>query len=198
MLVELTILTVNIVPDLHLELPSSQFQFIGVLNPQPSSTPVTTPYTGIPSPDQCGAAATPTSGGNGPANAPTPLEFPSNEPESDSILIDTCDESWAVILSHRLNNSFHMTDYRPALASGYLLRRKGISDSDGVVAMSVNLIHTQRLPSLYEATLKEVLGMYRDLAALARAKGTFLVQRNTLPWHIATAVKGQEILSYVL
>jgi mediator of RNA polymerase II transcription subunit 13, fungi type len=194
--VELIILTVNIAPDLHLELPPSQILF-SISNSQSSSAPVT-PYPSIPSPDQYGNAATPASGGNGPASASTPTELPSHEPESDSILIDACDESWAIILSHRFNNSLHITDYRPALASGYLLRRKGISDNDGILAMSVNLTHTQRLPSAYETTLKEVLGMYRDLAALARAKGTFFVQRNTLPWHIATAVKGQEILSYVL
>lgn len=64
--------------------------------------------------------------------------------------------------------------------------------------MSVNLIYTQRPLSSYEMLLREVLGMYRDLATLARARGTLNVQRNTLPWHIATAVRAQEMLSYVL
>lgn len=85
------------------------------------------------------------------------------------------------------------------MASGYLLRRKGVSDNDGVVAMSVNLIHVQHLHGVYcESLLRDVLRMYRDLATLARAKGLSHVKHNTLPWHIASAVKGQETMSYVL
>ncbi|KAL1970027.1 hypothetical protein VTN77DRAFT_6432 [Rasamsonia byssochlamydoides] len=197
--VELAMFSVNIAPGLRLELPSSQIQ-LNTVNAQASSTPVTTPHGGIPSPDQFGgSAATPTSGSQGPANAPTPTDISSvMEPDSDAVLIDASDESWGVILSHRLSNSPFMTEYRPALVSGYLLRRNGVSDSQGVVAMGVNLVYTQRPPASYEAVLREALGMYRDLATLARAKGTLHVQRNTLPWHIATAVKGQELLSYIL
>jgi mediator of RNA polymerase II transcription subunit 13 len=199
MSVELTVLSVNIAPGLRLELPPSQMQLNSV-NPQTSSTPVTTPHAGIPSPDQFGGSvATPASGGQGPANAATPTELSSViEPDSDAVLIDASDESWAVILSHRLSNSPFITEYRPALVSGYLLRRNGVSDSQGVLAMSVNLVYTQRPVVSYESLLREALGMYRDLATLARAKGTLHVQRNTLPWHIATAVKGQELLSYIL
>ena len=90
-----------------------------------------------------------------------------------------------------------MRNRAPALASGYLLRRKGDTDGDGVYAMTLNLIYTQR-PSSCEAILRETLGMYRDLGTLARARGTRTVQRNTLPWHIATAVRAQEMLSHVL
>ncbi|GAB1194947.1 hypothetical protein APSETT444_004199 [Aspergillus pseudonomiae] len=163
-----------------------------------SSTPVATPNASgnVFSPDQWGTAPTPPSGGNAPANASTPTE-PTLEAESESVLTDICDESWGVVLSHRLNNSPHLTEYRPALASGYLLRRKGDTDGDGVYAMTLNLIYTQR-PSSCETILRETLGMYRDLGTLARARGTRTVQRNTLPWHIATAVRAQEMLSHVL
>jgi len=119
------------------------------------------------------------------------------EADSDAILIDACEESWAVILSHRLSNSTYITEYKPALVSGYLLRRKGVNDSQGVAAMSLNLVHTSRPSALHEAVLREALTSYRDLATLARAKGTLHVQHSTLPWHIATAVKGQELLSFV-
>ncbi|EED23369.1 conserved hypothetical protein [Talaromyces stipitatus ATCC 10500] len=199
--VELTLIYANIAPGLRLELPT-QFQFNGI-NPL-TSTPVATPYGGISSPDQLGAA-TPASGGQGPTNmnyntAMTPTDTPPvlTEADSDAVLIDACEESWAVILSHRLSNSAYLTDYKPALVSGYLLRRKGINDSQGVTAMALNLVHTSRPPALHEAVLREVLASYRDLATLARAKGTLHVQHNTLPWHIATAVKGQELLSFVL
>lgn len=190
---ELTIATVNTIPDLTLESPTSSMT-TAVLNPHFSSTPVSTPNpsVSIASPEQSGNAPTPSA----TYNAPTPIE-PSLEPDSDVVLADVSDESWAVVLSHRLNSSPHVTEFRPALASGYLLRRKGTTDGDGVFAMTVNLIYSQRPSSSHENTLREILGMYRDLASLARAKGMRSVQNNTLPWHIATALRAQELLSYV-
>ncbi|KAJ5525586.1 hypothetical protein N7494_012236 [Penicillium frequentans] len=190
---ELVIVAVNTVPDLSLEPNASQITS-SVLNPHFSSTPVSTPNpsVSIASPEQTGNAPTPSAA----YNAPTPTEL-SLEPDSDVVLTDISDESWAVTLSHRLNSSPHVTEFRPALASGHLLRRKGIADGDGVFTMTANLIHSQRPASLHEGLLKDILGMYRDLASLARARGMRSVQGNTLPWHIATALRAQELLSYV-
>lgn len=191
---ELTIFTVSTIPDLVLEPPASPMT-TSVLNPQLSSTPVSTPNpnVSIASPEQSGNALTP----GAPYNAPTPTE-PSLEPDSDVVLADINDESWAVVLSHRLNSSPHITELRPALASGYLLRRKGTTDGDGVLTMTVNLIYSQRPSASHDGVLRETLGMFRDLASLARARGMRSVQGNTLPWHIATAFRAQELLSYVL
>ena len=186
-------MTISTIPDLVLE-PSASVMTTGVLNPHFSSTPVSTPNpsVSIASPDQSGNAPTPSAA----YNAPTPTE-PSLEPDSEIVLSDVCDESWAVVLSHRLNNSPHITEFRPVLASGYLLRRKGPTDGDGVFTMTVNLIYTPRPLSSHEGVFKEILGMYRDLASLARARGMRSVQGNTMPWHIATALRAQELLSYV-
>ncbi|KAI9046355.1 uncharacterized protein KD926_004195 [Aspergillus affinis] len=189
---ELTVLNVSATPDLYLEPPFLPIP-MSVFNAQTSSTPVATPNPSVLSPDQTGNAPTPPSG----VNAPTPTES-TLEAESESLLTDICDESWGVILSHRLNSSPHLTEYRPALTSGYLLRRKGATDGDGLYALTVNLIYTQRHPSIHESLLRETLGMYRDLATLARARGTCAVQRSTMPWHISTAIRAQELLSYVL
>lgn len=191
---ELMVLHVNATTDLSLEPPSLQIP-TSVFNAQASSTPIATPGPSAPSPDQYGNAPTPTSGGNAPISGATPEVPP--EAESDFVLTDIHDESWSVILSHRLNSSPHLTEYRPALASGYLLRRKGSIDGDGVFATNVNLIYVQHPTSSYEILLKEILGMYHDLAILARARGIQCVQRNTLPWHIASAVRAQEFLSFV-
>ncbi|KAJ5669571.1 Mediator complex subunit Med13 [Penicillium macrosclerotiorum] len=190
---ELNIVTVNCIPDLILQSLASPMA-ASVLNPHFSSTPVSTPNpsASVASPEQSGNAPTPSA----VYNASTPTE-PSLEPDSDVVLVDVCDESWTVILSHRLSISPHITELRPALSSGYLLRRKGAADSDGVFTMNANLIYTQRPSSSPESVLKEILGMYRDLACLARAKGIRSVQANTLPWHIATALRAQELLSYV-
>lgn len=186
-------MAVNTVPDLSIEPTSSQITS-SVLNPHFSSTPVSTPNpsVSIASPEQTGNAPTPSAA----YNAPTPTEL-SIEPDSDVVLTDISDESWTVTLSHRLNSSPHVTEFRPALASGYLLRRKGITDGDGAFTLTANLIHSQRPASSHEALLKDILGMYRDLASLARARGMRSVQDNTLPWHIATALRAQELLSYV-
>lgn len=112
-------------------------------------------------------------------------------------MIDKSDETWAVTLPHRLNNSNSLGTYRPAMASGYLIRRRGTSDTDGLASLGVNLIHSQsRLPG--DMLLKDVLRMYRDLAALGRTRGIIHSQGDySLPWHIATAVKSQEVLSYI-
>ncbi|KAL3460436.1 mediator complex subunit 13 C-terminal-domain-containing protein [Aspergillus heterothallicus] len=196
--VELTMLTVNTTPDLFLSPPLPPIP-MSVLNPQASSTPVATPLPSgaILSPDQLGNAPTPPGGGNIPANAPTPTDA-LFESDAEAMLTDICDESWGVVLSHRLNGTLHLTEYRPALASGYLVRRKGATDSDGAFTMNVNILYAQRPSLSYETLLREILGMYRDLATLARVRGTRIVQRGTLPWHIASAVRAQEVLSYVL
>ncbi|CEO60823.1 hypothetical protein PMG11_05339 [Penicillium brasilianum] len=190
---ELTIVAVHTIPDLTLNTPASPMS-MGVLNPHFSSTPVSTPNpnTNIASPDQTGNAPTPSA----VYNAPTPTE-PSLEPDSEVVLTDICDDSWAVILSHRLNASPHVTELRPALASGYLLRRKGPTDSDGVFSMTVNLLYSLRPAISHESVLGDTLAMYRDMSSLARAWGMRSVQGNTLPWHIATALRAQELLSYV-
>ncbi|KGO74718.1 Mediator complex, subunit Med13 [Penicillium italicum] len=194
---ELTILAVNTVPDLILEPPVPPIS-MSMLNILSSSTPVSTPNpsASIASPEQSGNAATPTSAGPAACSAPTPTEV-SLETDSEAFLTDICDDSWLAILSHRLNSSPHLTEFRPALSSGYLLRRKGATDGDGVFAITVNLIYSPRPPASHDNVLKDTLSMYRDLGCLARAKGICSVQNNTLPWHVATALRGQELLSYV-
>ena len=171
---------------------------MAMLNILSSSTPVSTPNpnASVASPEQSGNAATPTSAGPAAYSAPTPTDM-SLETDSETVLTDVCDDSWLAILSHRLNTSPHLTEFRPALSSGYLLRRKGATDADGVYATSVNLLYSPRLPGSHDNVLKDTLSMYRDLGCLARAKGIRSVQNNTLPWHVATALRAQELLSYV-
>ncbi|KAJ5164205.1 Mediator complex subunit Med13 [Penicillium coprophilum] len=194
---ELTILAVNTIPDLILEPPVPPIS-MAMLNILSLSTPVSTPNpsASVASPEQSGNAATPTSAGPAAYNAPTPTDM-SLETDSETVLTDICDDSWLAILSHRLNSSPHLTEFRPALCSGYLLRRKGATDGDGVFAISVNLIYSSRPPPSHDNVLKDTLSMYRDMGCLARAKGICSVQNNTLPWHVATALRAQELLSYV-
>ncbi|KAF2837439.1 hypothetical protein M501DRAFT_166343 [Patellaria atrata CBS 101060] len=77
-------------------------------------TPATTPQPGI-SPDQPG---------NTPAATPSDqTQDLLNDP--DARLVDVTDDTWGVILSHRVNNSRSLIEYRPAIASGLLVKRGG-------------------------------------------------------------------------
>lgn len=89
-----------------------------------------TPQPGV-SPDAHGftPAATPSDG-----NTSAPSVDPASDP--DARLVDVTDESWGVILQHRLHNSNSTTEFRPALASGYLIKRGADSNTDAVAAGS--------------------------------------------------------------
>jgi mediator of RNA polymerase II transcription subunit 13 len=82
-------------------------------NPSANAPGGSTPQAGV-SPDMSGLtpAATPSA-----ENAPDPSTDPSAR------LVDVTDEAWAVILSHRLHNSNSTTEFRPALISGFLVKR---------------------------------------------------------------------------
>lgn len=110
----LTLLTIDTSPPVKLT-PTSPF--LNTATPgQPSvNTPVSTPQPGIsPDPSQgFTPVATP--------SADTTTTDPSADPEAR--LIDTTDETWGVILAHRLHNSNSTTQFSPALISGLLIKR---------------------------------------------------------------------------
>ncbi|EEP76301.1 predicted protein [Uncinocarpus reesii 1704] len=194
--IELTLLSVNVKPCLYLKLPSPPLQISTYTGPT-SSTPASTPNPGIPSPDPSAAAPTPPPSSAEQAQTPVPQSF--DTPDSETILVDKSDETWSITLSHRLNTSPSLTSYHSALASGYLIRRRGgTSNTDGIASLCVNVVFTHaRIPT--ELLLKDILRMYRDLAALARTKGIIHAQGDdVLPWHISTVVRGREFLSLVL
>ena len=143
--------------------------------------------------------ATPTPGGTA-FNAPTPPEhvFDPNA-ETDLSLSDPIEGTWSVVLSHGINQATSILDARPALASGYLLKRKGATDADNLAALDVNIIHTAATsPSERQDVLKEVLSQYKDLVTLAKTRGMIDPITCVLPWHIATAIKGQQALSLLM
>jgi mediator of RNA polymerase II transcription subunit 13 len=76
-------------------------------------------------------------------NAPTPPEhaFDPNA-ETDLSLSDPIECTWSVVVPPGINQAVSILEARPALASGYLLKRKGATDADNVVALEVNVIHT--------------------------------------------------------
>ncbi|KAI9702738.1 MAG: mediator of RNA polymerase II transcription subunit 13 [Candelina mexicana] len=178
-------------PTLSVHPPSLQLSSGGFTRTGTYTTPVATPQPSTLSPDQFGNSATPSAllaSSAGTANAPTPTDIPIDL-DTDSTLIDVTDETWGLIPSHRLHNTHSLVDINPALVSGYLLKRASAHDEKPFAILGVNLLWVsggqQQRPT---AVLKEVLGMYRGLSTLARAKRVIGVD-STEPWHVAAARK---------
>jgi mediator of RNA polymerase II transcription subunit 13 len=78
-----------------------------------TNTPGSTPQPGIsPDPHSLTPAATPSAD-----NTTDPTSDP------DARLVDLTDESWGIILSHRLHNTNSTVEFRPCLISGLLVKR---------------------------------------------------------------------------
>jgi len=156
-------------------------------------TPVSTPQALQSSMVSPGDAATPARDN---VSAATPVDGPV-EPDSDARLIDSTDQSWGAILSHRLNNSNSLMELNPALISGYLLKRGGVNIDDPPIIMEVNILHSEVVGNprtFHEGLLREVLGYYRGLGTLARVRGLVDAVGDVRPWHIAAAEKAVKAL----
>ncbi|KAH6894256.1 mediator complex subunit 13 C-terminal-domain-containing protein [Thelonectria olida] len=160
------------------------------------STPVSTPQANILSPEQINTPATPMRDAN--ALAATPGADNAADPDSDSFLIDATDQTWGAIAGHRLSNSTTLLEARPALVSGYLIKRTGNKLEDPPVVMEVNLVHTEATPRAYEPLLREMLSYFRGLGTLARARGIVSRETDVRPWHIAAVEKGVRALYLLL
>ncbi|KAJ4344974.1 mediator of RNA polymerase II transcription subunit 13 [Ascochyta clinopodiicola] len=103
------------------------------------NTPAATPGAGV-SPD-------PTLGLT-PAVTPSaadPAADPTQDP--DARLLDVTDETWGIILAHRLHNSNSTNQFNPALISGLLVKRgpthatpDGTDREEGPITIAVNIL----------------------------------------------------------
>jgi mediator of RNA polymerase II transcription subunit 13 len=87
-----------------------------------------------------------------PAATPSAAEAPDPTQDPDARLVDVTDETWGVILAHRLHNSNSTTQFSPALISGLLVKRgpSGATGSapapdhsereDGPITVAVNIL----------------------------------------------------------
>ena len=135
---------------------------------------------------------------SGNATVATPPEhaFDVNT-ETELTLLDPSDESWAVIPSHALNNSTSQLEARPALASSFLLRRRGATDPDRLDVLGVNLIHSAvSTATEREDLLWDVLAQYAGLVVLAKTRRGS--RHHSWPWHIATCIRGTDALGLAL
>ena len=155
-----------------------------------SVTPAATPLASTFSPDQSGFVSTP-GGPVVPTSAPTPTSS-AFEDNVEARLIDAIDETWGVTMARDFQHPDMSLASVHASASGYLIKRAGARDDDGFKALAVSIIHAAK-PD--KALLREVLGMYRGLALLARVRGVVDPVNNMLPWHVAATRKAQAIFS---
>lgn len=159
------------------------------------STPVSTPQASIVSPEQYNTPATPMRDN---ALAATPGAETAAEPDGDAFLVDVTEQTWGAVSGHRLSNSPSMLEVRPALISGYLIKRTGTKAEEPPVVMEVNLIHAETNPRAYEPLFREMLSQFRGLGTLARARGMVDRASDVRPWHIAAAEKGVRAMYLLL
>lgn len=119
------------------------------------NTPAATPGAGV-SPDPTVGltpAATP--------SATDPPVDPTQDP--DARLVDVTDESWAVILAHRLHNSNSTNHFSPALISGMIIKRGPNASTGGLpedaanhergpIAIAINILWLGAIGSTRAAT----------------------------------------------
>jgi mediator of RNA polymerase II transcription subunit 13 len=162
------------------------------------TTPGATPQSNAASPDISGFGTTP----GGPPQVSTPPPSTAfTEHDVEARLIDMSDETWGVLMNSpsevsSLSKSAN-SDSCPALASGYLIKRAGPRDEDGLTRVGIKLLHGQ---TGHRTVLKEVLGMYGGLALLARARAignaeTRGLAKGVLPYHVAAARKAHAAVS---
>ncbi|KAJ4988246.1 Mediator of RNA polymerase II transcription subunit 13, partial [Stagonosporopsis vannaccii] len=118
------------------------------------NTPAATPGAGA-SPDPT-VGLTPAAT---PSAADPPVD-PTQDP--DARLVDTTDETWGIILAHRLHNSNSTTQFSPALISGLLVKRGpsssntrslGTPDAEpGPITVGVNILWIGAVGSTRAAT----------------------------------------------
>ncbi|GAP88401.1 putative mediator subunit Med13 [Rosellinia necatrix] len=192
--INLTLVTVDTDPSLQLLPPAAR-----IPNSATAifySTPGSTPQGAVVSPEQSGNAANTLRDG-ATVGAQTPGgDNNATDSDTDAILTDTTDQTWGVVLSHRLHTSTTLTDVNLALVSGYLVKRGGTRVEDPPIVMEVNIVHSEGKgnPRGYEPLLREMLTYYRGLGTLARARGMVDKDVDVRPWHIAAAEKGVRAL----
>jgi len=147
------------------------------------ATPDNTPQANAPSPEIPGLDSTP--GAATQVSTPPPSTAFGDQ-DGEARLIDIADETWGVVIKTSVDDLCIASDHCPALACGYLVKRAGPRDEDGLVRMGVSVIHGQ---TPHRPLLKAVLGWYRNLGLLARVRGIADPVKSVVPYHVAATNK---------
>ena len=98
--------------------------------------------------------------------------------------MDVTDETWGVILNRSADDVCLPSDLCKAIVSGFLIKRAGVRDEDGLIRLGVGIVCAH---GPIKPLLKAVLGMYRNLALLAKVRGTIDKVTGIMPLHLAAA-----------
>ncbi|KAL8851893.1 MAG: hypothetical protein Q9221_003216 [Calogaya cf. arnoldii] len=176
--------------------------------------------TGMPtSPvDTSSAAYTPneqilTPGSHGPGVIHTPGRASQNAPATPSAggfsdndpsarLVDVVSQTWIMASPTPILDPYlPRQQFAPILVSGYLVKRAGAENKDGLIPLGINLVATifpkgeTGNHEVHTKTLTEVLRIYSDLATLARLRGLEEWSAGVLPWHVAAARKARKAVT---
>ncbi|KAK9473542.1 mediator complex subunit 13 C-terminal-domain-containing protein [Dipodascopsis tothii] len=133
------------------------------------STPTTAAEHGTPV-----SSATPTS-------AAVPADI-----EHDAILVDLKDETYGVVLGHRLQlGRLDVMSQRFGLACGYLIKPGAAGAAMAV--LEISLVHCSKP---WNDFLRDILQQYRGLASFGANTGVADSRNHILPWHVAARGAG--------
>ncbi|KAF4547628.1 Mediator complex subunit 13 C-terminal domain-containing protein [Elsinoe fawcettii] len=133
----------------------------------------------------------------------------SSAPDPDAHLVDTRDESFALVLPFSTTQSPHgpgsLGPQKKVLASGQLLKRGDAVPNMPLPSLGVDVMEvlppkiqqgqsSWMLPRTPEYVLREVLAWYRGLGLLGKIRGVKGCEMGERPWHIGVVVCASEAL----
>ncbi|TKX21321.1 mediator of RNA polymerase II transcription subunit 13 [Elsinoe australis] len=130
-------------------------------------------------------------------------------PDPDAHLVDTRDESFALVLPFTTTRSPPSTLFpapqKKVLASGQLLKRGDAVPGQALPSLGVDVVEvlppkipqgqsSWMMPRAPEYVLREVLAWYRGLGLLGKIRGVKGCEMGERPWHVGVVVAGSEAL----
>jgi mediator of RNA polymerase II transcription subunit 13 len=211
------ITSVEIDPDIMLTLPIIASSTAALANKPNTQTPVATPAP-HGSPDTI--AQTPTG-----TPSESMASDPASDPDSN--LVDITDSTWSIILAQRLMLSSGPNDYQLSLSSGLIMKLPPATpttnpfnvaeqvDTTNVNCLNVHLHWARHSGKIQETgmaptsamfqlskvsadtILREYLGLFRNLALLAKVRGMSDWMGGVVPWHVLAAQRAADGLDRV-
>ena len=137
--------SISSIPSKDVGTPASTPQATMMSPSDPTAMPVTPMVTPSVSyfPGTTNTTSTMASQGTSPSNADLPNTASTTaeqNTDTDVDLVDPADEFWSVVLTFGLNQSTNLLDSRPAQLSGYLMKRRGAKDEDGISMLGISLL----------------------------------------------------------
>ncbi|MCJ1245369.1 mediator of RNA polymerase II transcription subunit 13 [Trapelia coarctata] len=142
-------------------------------DPTLSATAASTPLATAPTPTADLASP------GFPSSNLKPLDASSFDTDPSARLIDVRDESWGLVAPRCFSTAIFNIPAALSVGSGYLIKRRGVRDEEGWCLMGVHVLSAEKWG---EASMRELLGTYRALAAVARWRG---VGEGGVPLHLA-------------